>query len=569
MRASPTTGIERSQSFIPHLPEPPIFPVRRLDLLRALEELSRLTADDQVEGKIQIAAKEFGENVLSLSPSERLALPKKLDEHANACLTALADTYIPDFIRTAASDNIVRTLHLGSERPFGSSSHLLWEPYTVPSDSAGWLYAVVSVVEHMPVSVAVCDMQIAGLPMVYVNQEFCRITGYSKFEAQGKNCRFLQGPQTQLHAVSLILDSIRKGRDSVTRITNYKRSGEKCAATHTSWSIRLRLQSLLRCHGRTWAALRFSRYSSGSDHGSIPSRFVARFDSVLSVRAVHNSAGVYRYCVGVQLESDARPRCVRSTMAFLQLMPDVCGLGEEENVPLVSRSLSSGSFKQAKSEGRKQEWFSNKRLDRGEYDQMFDAAFSSVGNRLASGTGAPDLRGAVRFWNGHLNMLKALDAYDSTTVFTRLQWLIVAESAFTALMPSATFRDAFGLFVHEKHSALSTQWTCSLELSAAESEGGADRSDQLREIYEKLTGESPKGKALHVLVEMMEKIVKPLNEVWSPSPCCPLPSGPLPCCPSPCCPSPCCPSPCGPSLCRSPPSSSIIFQRSSAPAYST
>ena len=28
--------------------------------------------------------------------------------------------------------------------------------------------------------------------MVYVNQEFCSLTGYSKLEAQGKNCRFLQ-----------------------------------------------------------------------------------------------------------------------------------------------------------------------------------------------------------------------------------------------------------------------------------------------------------------------------------------------------------------------------------------
>ena len=203
-------------------------------MLRALEELSRLAPDDQVDSKIQLACKEFGENAVALSPSERLALPKKLDEHANACLTALADSHVADFVRSPSSNTIVRTLHLGSERPFGSSSHLLWGPYSVPAESAGWLYSLVSVVEHMPVCVTVCDMQIAGLPMIYVNQEFCRVTGYSKSEAQGKNCRFLQGPQTQLHAVSLILNSIRKGTDSVTRITNYKRSGEKCAVADPS-----------------------------------------------------------------------------------------------------------------------------------------------------------------------------------------------------------------------------------------------------------------------------------------------------------------------------------------------
>ena len=139
-----------------------------------------------------------------------------------------------------------------------------------------------------------------------------------------------------------------------------------------------------------------------------------RFDSVLSLRAVRNSAGVYRYCVGVQLESDARPRSVRSTMAFLQLMPDECGQGDADEDLVVSRSLTSDSFKRAQEQGKKRKWFSNKRLDPRQYDQLFDAAFSSAGNRLATGTGAPDLRGAVRFWNGHLNMLKALDAYDST-----------------------------------------------------------------------------------------------------------------------------------------------------------
>ena len=33
--------------------------------------------------------------------------------------------------------------------------------------------------------------------MIYVNNTFCRTTGYAKHEASGRNCRFLQGPKTE------------------------------------------------------------------------------------------------------------------------------------------------------------------------------------------------------------------------------------------------------------------------------------------------------------------------------------------------------------------------------------
>ena len=155
------------------------------------------------------------------------------------------------FIRSSESDPMAQELRFGSERSIGSSAYLVWEAYKVSHDgemprfdlyfpslalrasfcgaplvfaaAASWLYSLVSVVEAMPVCVTIVDVQLAGLPLIYVNQEFCRITGYSKSEAQGKNCRFLQGPQTQLASMCVIIDAIRRGEDCSVRLHNYKR----------------------------------------------------------------------------------------------------------------------------------------------------------------------------------------------------------------------------------------------------------------------------------------------------------------------------------------------------------
>ena len=103
---------------------------------------------------------------------------------------------------------------------------LLWQGYDLPPDAAGWLIALASVGETLPACFVISDMTIPGNPMIYVNREFCRVTGYSKSESQGQNCRFLQGPRTEPEAVAAIQDTLRRGVDCHVRITNYRKSGE-------------------------------------------------------------------------------------------------------------------------------------------------------------------------------------------------------------------------------------------------------------------------------------------------------------------------------------------------------
>ena len=44
-------------------------------------------------------------------------------------------------------------------------------------------------------------MRCGGLPMSFVNKAFTMLTGYQRNAAEGRNCRFLQGKDTEDEAL--------------------------------------------------------------------------------------------------------------------------------------------------------------------------------------------------------------------------------------------------------------------------------------------------------------------------------------------------------------------------------
>jgi len=62
-------------------------------------------------------------------------------------------------------------------------------------------------------------------PIVFVNEAFQKMTGYSRDEIVGHNCRFLQGPETDRDAVARIRNAV-EAEDSVNvDILNYRKDG--------------------------------------------------------------------------------------------------------------------------------------------------------------------------------------------------------------------------------------------------------------------------------------------------------------------------------------------------------
>jgi PAS domain S-box-containing protein len=79
--------------------------------------------------------------------------------------------------------------------------------------------------DEAEMSVVFSDPYSLDNPMIYVSDEFETQTGYLPEEAVGKNCRFLQGPETSKHAI----EAIRQGLKAETRFTidilNYRKDG--------------------------------------------------------------------------------------------------------------------------------------------------------------------------------------------------------------------------------------------------------------------------------------------------------------------------------------------------------
>jgi diguanylate cyclase (GGDEF)-like protein/PAS domain S-box-containing protein len=73
--------------------------------------------------------------------------------------------------------------------------------------------------------VVIADATKRGFPLVYVNDGFERLTGYSREEALGRRCSFLQGPGTDSGAVESIARALREERKHTATLLNYRKDG--------------------------------------------------------------------------------------------------------------------------------------------------------------------------------------------------------------------------------------------------------------------------------------------------------------------------------------------------------
>ncbi|UNU26342.1 EAL domain-containing protein [Microcoleus vaginatus HSN003] len=73
--------------------------------------------------------------------------------------------------------------------------------------------------------IVIADANAPDCPIIYCNPAFERMTGYCADEILGRNCRFLQGPDTDRTTVAKIRDALRQGQEIQTTIKNYRKDG--------------------------------------------------------------------------------------------------------------------------------------------------------------------------------------------------------------------------------------------------------------------------------------------------------------------------------------------------------
>jgi len=74
-------------------------------------------------------------------------------------------------------------------------------------------------------SMIITDPRQADNPIVFANDAFLRLTGYEREDVVGKNCRFLQGPETDRAAVAEVRAAIAEGSDISVDLLNYRKDG--------------------------------------------------------------------------------------------------------------------------------------------------------------------------------------------------------------------------------------------------------------------------------------------------------------------------------------------------------
>jgi PAS domain S-box-containing protein len=81
-------------------------------------------------------------------------------------------------------------------------------------------------IAEAPVGITIADARDDN-PLVYVNDAFLELTGYDRSEAIGRNCRFLQGEETDQATVEEMRRAIEAAEPVSVDVVNYTRDGER------------------------------------------------------------------------------------------------------------------------------------------------------------------------------------------------------------------------------------------------------------------------------------------------------------------------------------------------------
>jgi PAS domain S-box-containing protein len=92
-------------------------------------------------------------------------------------------------------------------------------------DLAGSDFALIENLTIGRQSFVLTDPHLPDNPIVYASEAFYQLTGFTREETLGRNCRFLQGPETEHKAVEKIRTSIQQGIDASVALLNYKKDG--------------------------------------------------------------------------------------------------------------------------------------------------------------------------------------------------------------------------------------------------------------------------------------------------------------------------------------------------------
>ena len=114
-----------------------------------------------------------------------------------------------------------------AESPLGGPGIKHWQASFITQDGLldrGNIFFAAVEMTRMPMTVT--DPRQPDNPVVFANGAFFDLTGYTHEETIGRNCRFLQGPQTDQRTLDEVRQAIREQRAVAVDLLNYKKDGK-------------------------------------------------------------------------------------------------------------------------------------------------------------------------------------------------------------------------------------------------------------------------------------------------------------------------------------------------------
>ena len=115
---------------------------------------------------------------------------------------------------------------IGAREPIERSGLRHWRESTITTpglDDRGGVFFAAIEMTRMPMILT--DPNLPDDPIVFANKAFLDLTGYEEDEVLGRNCRFLQGAQTDRETVAELRDAIAAHQSVAVEIMNYRRDG--------------------------------------------------------------------------------------------------------------------------------------------------------------------------------------------------------------------------------------------------------------------------------------------------------------------------------------------------------
>lgn len=115
---------------------------------------------------------------------------------------------------------------MGGNEPLGTSGQQHWRESTITEpglDDRGNVFFAAIEMTRMPMILT--DPHQPDNPIVFANKAFLDLTFYEESEVVGRNCRFLQGAQTDREQIAEMRQAIEKRESIALEILNYRRDG--------------------------------------------------------------------------------------------------------------------------------------------------------------------------------------------------------------------------------------------------------------------------------------------------------------------------------------------------------